>query len=79
MSTDFRTRIDQELVGLGLAAQQKVLEYVRALKKTGDSSNLVGTSGSTIAAFAGTILADDLQAIELAIEQGCERVDKNEW
>ena len=38
-----------------------------------------GTPGSTITAFAGAIPADELKTMQTAIENGCERVDLNEW
>jgi hypothetical protein len=79
MSTDYRGRIDQELGCLGPDVQQKVLEYIRSLKKSGEARAIVGTAGTAITSFAGTILVADLQAIENAIEQGCRRVDLNEW
>ncbi len=79
MSNDYRVRIDQELVGLGPDAQQKVLEYVRCLKKSGEAQAIVGTASAAITLFAGTIMVEDLQAMKIAIEQACERVDLNEW
>ena len=43
--------------------------------KRGDA----GTPGTLIADFAGAIPVDELQLIQAAIEDGCEKVDLNEW
>jgi hypothetical protein len=55
--------------------QEQVLSLVRVL----DTSLRRGVSGSQLAQFAGTIPVDDLQMMSLAIEQGCEQVDLDEW
>ena len=55
--------------------QKRVLDFARALAITGPK----GVSGKQLLSFAGSIPSDDLKAIEQAIEDGCEKVDLNEW
>jgi hypothetical protein len=38
-----------------------------------------GVPGPQLLRFAGAISPDDLQLMRQAIEEGCERVDTNEW
>jgi hypothetical protein len=38
-----------------------------------------GVPGKQLLSFAGTIPADDLKAMEQAIEDNCEKADLNEW
>jgi hypothetical protein len=74
MSFDFHSEIQDEFGRLGPDAQRSVLKYVRSLKR-GD----VGTPGTVVAGFSGSISADDLQLMQTAIEHGCGQVDLNEW
>jgi hypothetical protein len=55
--------------------QRQVLEFVRSLVK----AEVRGTPGRQLLRFAGSIPSDDLQLMREAIEQGCERVDIDEW
>lgn len=55
--------------------QRQVLEFVRSLVK----AEVRGTPGQQLLRFAGSIPSDDLQLMREAIEQGCERVDIDEW
>lgn len=55
--------------------QWQVLEFVRGLAK----AEVRGTPGEQLLRFAGAIPAEDLQLMQEAIEQDCERVDINEW
>jgi hypothetical protein len=73
MSTDFNSEIQAELAGMGPEQQQRVLEFVRALRGGH------GTPGTDLLAFAGTISKGDLRQMEDSIEQECEQVDLNEW
>jgi hypothetical protein len=70
---------EQELLGefstLAPGQQQKVLEYVRALK----TSKPRGVPGIALLKFAGMIDAQDLQSMAQAIEEGCEQVHPNDW
>ncbi|NJL61696.1 MAG: hypothetical protein HC903_07540 [Methylacidiphilales bacterium] len=55
--------------------QWQVLEFVRTLVKP----QVRGVQGQQLLRFAGSIPSDDLQLMREAIEQGCERVDVDEW
>jgi len=53
--------------------QCEVLNFVRAL------DNIQGTPEQKLLRFGGSIPADELQLISLAIDQDCGQVDLNEW
>lgn len=55
--------------------QKQVLDYARKLKKVHDSKFL----GSSLLEFAGSIPAEDLKIMSEVIEEGCGRIDLNEW
>ncbi len=55
--------------------QRRVLDFARALATTAQK----GVKGKQLLVFAGTIPADELKAMEQAIEYSCEKVDLNEW
>ena len=55
--------------------QRRVLDFARALVVTCPK----GVPGKQLLSFAGTIPADDLKTMEMAIEDSCETVDQNEW
>ena len=71
--------IEQELstcLGrLPVEQQRQVLEFARTLA----TPPLQGVRGSTLLQFAGTIDEADLEAMSQAIEDGCERIDADEW
>ena len=64
-----------QLGKLPLEKQQQVLHFARALA---DASPL-GIPGKDLLRFAETIELNDLQAMSQAIEEGCEKVNPNEW
>ena len=74
MNTDLTAEIHAELSALEVDAQQRVLQYVLALK-----NGATGTPGTVVASFAGAIDAEELKRMAAAIESGCEQVDLNEW
>lgn len=74
MSANIHSQIEAELTGLPPESQQQVLDFLRALKRAGRSSN-----STDFSAFAGAICSDDLRLIQTTIEDGCEQVDLNEW
>lgn len=55
--------------------QRRVLDFARALAVTDPK----GVPGKFLLSFGGTFLSDDLKAMEKAIEDNCEKIDKNEW
>ena len=52
--------------------QVRVLDMIKALTPK-------GVEGRSLLRFEGSISADDLQLMSKAIEEGCEKVDVNEW
>lgn len=60
---------------LPLPQQQQVLAYARSLSVP----SLKGVPGVSLLRFAGAIDADDLELMRQAIEEGCEKVDADEW
>lgn len=69
-------QVIEQLKALPKDLQRRVLGYSRALAKSSPPS---GSSGQQLLRFAGTIPQDELRLMSDAIEQGCERVDVNEW
>lgn len=55
--------------------QREVVEYARSLAKPRPR----GVSGKEFLALTGTIEPDDIELMKQAIEEGCERVDPDEW
>lgn len=74
---DYRSQIDLELQQLGMVAQQKVLKFAKSLKKSPNDPS--STNVDLVTQFAGSIPIENLQAMQQAIEDGCEKVDANEW
>ena len=64
--TDCLNRMPTEL-------QRRVLQYAKTLQSE------QGTAGSSLLRFSGSIEASDLEAMEAAIHEGCEKIDLNEW
>jgi len=71
--------IEQELstcLGrLPVERQREVLEFARTLA----TPPIQGGRGSSLLKFAGTIDESDLEAMSQAIQNGCERIDADEW
>jgi hypothetical protein len=68
-------KVVDQLKTLPYEMQWRVYEFTRALV----ASVPRGVPGSQLVRFAGAIPLDDLQLMRQAIEEGCERVDANEW
>ena len=64
-----------QLDKLALEQQQQVLHFARALA----TLKPLGVPGKELLRFAGMIELDDLHTIAQAIEEGCEKVNLNEW
>jgi hypothetical protein len=75
MDTPVIDRVIEHLKALPQELQWRVLEFTRALAL----STPRGIPGQQLLTFAGTIPLDDVKLMREAIEQGCERVDSNEW
>jgi len=68
-------KISTYLNRLPIEQQHQVLEFARTLIVT----PLQGVAGAELLQFAGTIDQSDLDAMTLAIHDGCERIDVDEW
>lgn len=68
-------KVIEQLKELPQELQWRVLEFTRTLA----TSTVQGVAGVNYLRFAGTIPLDDVSAMTLAIEQGCDQVDANEW
>jgi hypothetical protein len=75
VNTPLTDKVIEQLQTLPHELQWRVLEFARALA----ASVPHGVSGKKLQGFAGAISPDDLQLMSQAIEQGCEKVDANEW
>ncbi len=68
-------KVVEELKTLPYELQWRVFEFTHALV----ASVPHGVPGQQLLRFAGAIPLDDIQLMRQAIEEGCERVDTNEW
>lgn len=75
MNTLIVDKIVEQLKILPHELQWRVLEFTHALVL----STPHGVPGKQLLRFAGLIPLDDLQLMQQAIEEGCERVDAHEW
>ena len=71
--------LKKEILGridtLSYELQRKLLEYIDVLTQRVPK----GVPGKRLLKFAGSISKGELQAMEQAIEDGCERIDAPEW
>jgi hypothetical protein len=65
----------EQLAVLPAEKQRQVLDYARSLS----GMPLRGAPGAELLAFSGTISRDDAEQMMRAIDDGCERIDINEW
>ena len=75
MNTPIVKEVVDQLRTLPYELQQRVLEFARALAQ----SPLRGVPGKQLLRFAGAIPRDEVQRMREAIEEGCERIDADEW
>ena len=75
MDTLITDQVIDQLKVLPYESQWRVLEFTRTLAVSVPH----GISGQQLLRFSGVIPLDDLQLMRLAIEQGCEQVDADEW
>lgn len=73
MSDAVKEQILAQLAGLSEDQQLRVLDFARSLV----SPN--GIAGRDLLRFAGAIEKEDLQTMSQAIEEGCEKIDPDEW
>ncbi len=72
---DVKEEIIEQLEVLPYEWQCRVLDFTRRLAE----GVQVGVPGRHLLRFAGAVQADDLQIMKRAIEDGCERIDIDEW
>ncbi|MBI3990358.1 MAG: hypothetical protein HY347_12175 [candidate division NC10 bacterium] len=59
----------------GPLEQRQVLEFARSLRRR----HIRGTPGAKVLELAVGIDPEDLKRMEEAIEEGCERIEPDEW
>lgn len=67
-----RDKLLSQIEKLPYDLQLRVLDFVKALIPK-------GVEGKSLLRFEGAISVDDLKLISKTIEEGCERIDFNEW
>ncbi|HUE74142.1 MAG TPA: hypothetical protein VMP01_24890 [Pirellulaceae bacterium] len=69
-----QSQLLQTLGKLPAASQLAVLDFARSLQEP-----QTGTPFSRVRHLIGTLPAEQADAMERAIEEGCERIDRHEW
>ena len=71
------------LEDLDVEGKREVLDFSRELSARKASEvrqpRAVGDTGGALLAFAGTIPAADLEEMQRAIEEHCEKIDEEGW
>ncbi len=75
MSISIKQEIIEQLDKLPIGLQKRVLDFTQALVL----SMPKGMSGRDLMKFVGIISPEDAKAMQKAIEEGCEQVNKDEW
>ncbi len=73
--SDLKQEILRQLDHLPAEQQRRVLMFAQSLAV----SRPKGVPGKELQRFAGILSKDEAQAWMKSIEDGCERVDLNEW
>lgn len=71
-NTAIKENIIAQLDKLPYILQLRVLDFAKAIIPK-------GVDGKSLLRFEGAISPDDLKLMSKAIEEGCEKVDINEW
>ena len=71
----FKEEIVNEIGQLDYGNQRRVLDFAKALAAAGRK----GAPGKQLLSFAGVIPPEDLGEMRNAIEEHCEKVDRDEW
>ena len=72
MEDSIKDSLVAQLEGLSPELQRRVLDFAKSLGPK-------GVEGKSLLRFKGLIPEDDLKMMSTAIEEGCEKVDSNEW
>ena len=75
VSQSIEKQLHDVLDKLPLDKQRRVLDFARGL----NGGIPPGTPGKDLLKFAGSISTEDAEQMRHAIEEGCERIDPNEW
>ena len=67
--------ITEHLKNLKPEEQRRVMEFAQQL----ESLSSTGVSGKSLLSFEGTISQKDLELMQEAIEEDCEKVSQDEW
>ena len=71
-----KQQIDKELDVLTLDKQRKVLNFITHLSGSGIPP---GVPGKKLIKFAGSLSEEDAEELSQIIQEGCEKIDYNEW
>ena len=71
-----KQQIDKELDVLTLDKQRKVLDFITHLSGSGIPP---GVPGKKLIKFAGSLSEEDAEELSQIIQEGCEKIDYNEW
>jgi hypothetical protein len=71
----FKEVLVDQIGRLDYGNQRRVLDFAKALASAGRK----GVPGKQLLSFAGVIPPEDLGEMRNAIEEHCEKVDRNEW
>jgi len=74
-ASTMKEEICAEVDLLSSVDRPRVLDLVKSLVR----SRPVGIPGRRLLRFAGTIDPDDLNVMQRATEEDCERIDENGW
>lgn len=75
MGSKIIEKVVEQLRTMPPELQWRVLEFTRALS----ISTPRGVPGKDLLRFSGMISITDLEQMREAIDQGCEKIDTNEW
>jgi hypothetical protein len=75
MDVSLKNKLIEQIDDLPYELQVRVLDFAKALAISAPK----GVRGEELTRFAGAIPADDLQMMAEAIEDGCEKIDRDEW
>ena len=71
-----KEQIDRELDVLTVDKQKKVLDFIVCLRGSGIPP---GVPGKRLIKFAGSLSEEDGEELSQIIQEGCEKIDYNEW
>jgi hypothetical protein len=71
-----KQQIDRELDVLTVDKQRKVLDFIIHLSGSGIPP---GVPGKNLIKFAGSLSEEDAEELSQIIQEGCEKIDYNEW